>query len=153
MKTDIHILTSADIEEMKELISVFQQVFEMDSFKYPTDTYLQKLLNKNNFFAVVASADNMVIAGLTVYVLDQYYSEKPQAYIYDLAVLQEHQRKGIGKNLIDFTIDYCGQKGFEEVFVQAEKGDDYAIEFYRSTKPTEEEEAVHFSYLIKSKKY
>lgn len=135
---------------MKDLIYVFQQVFEMNSFKYPSDTYLQNLLNKDNFFPVVATLDNKVIAGLTVYVIDQYYSEMPLAYIYDLAVMQEHQRKGIGKKLIEFTIDHCRDKGFEEVFVQAENLDDDAVNFYRHTKPTDEEIAVHFSYRLKT---
>lgn len=71
---------------------------------------------------------------------------KPIAHIYDLAVSTSYQRKGIGSKLIAFANEYCKQSGFEEVFVQAEKDDDYAIDFYRSTKPAEELEAVHFSY-------
>jgi aminoglycoside 3-N-acetyltransferase I len=83
-------------------------------------------------------------------VLDQYYSTKPLAYLYDLAVLTEYQRKGVGRKLIEFTNNYCRQEGFKEVFVQADKMDDYALDFYRSTNPTLEEQVVHFSYIFKN---
>lgn len=145
---DFEILQLDGIEELSELVTVFEVVFEMENFKRPSESHLISLLKNDNFFAIVAKKENKIIAGLTVYVLDQYYSEKPLAYIFDLAVLTEYQRKGIGRNLIEFTNKLCRQKGFEEVFVQADKVDDYAIEFYRSTKPTEEEQVVHFNYKL-----
>lgn len=150
MKTEIQLLKPNELEELYELISVFEAVFEMKNFKRPNDKHLQSLLNKDAFFAVVAKIEGKIVAGLTVYVLDQYYSEKPLAYIYDLAVLIEYQRKGIGRKLIEFTNEHCRQKGFEEVFVQADKVDDYATEFYRSTKPTAEEQVVHFFYTLQN---
>ncbi len=146
--TEIQILKHNDLDKLNELISVFENVFEMENFKRPGKAHLQKLLDKDTFFAVIATTENKVIAGLTVYLLDQYYSEKPLAYIYDLAVLTAYQRKGIGKKLIEFITEYCRNKGFEEVFVQADKVDDYAIDFYRLTKPTNEEQVVHFSYVL-----
>jgi aminoglycoside 3-N-acetyltransferase I len=151
MKTDIQILQSDNITELNELISVFENVFNMESYERPNQTHLQNLLEKPTFFAVIAKNEDKIIAGLTVYILEQYHSEKPLAYIYDLAVLTEFQRMGVGKKLVGFTIDYCRKKGFEEVFVQAEKVDDYAIKFYRSTNPTNEEQVVHFYYKLTSK--
>ena len=148
MKTEIEILQSTDLGGMNELISVFEKVFEMKNLVRPSNAHLTNLLQSDNFFVVVVKAQNRVIAGLTIYILQQYYSEKPLAYIYDLAVLTEYQRKGIGKSLIKFTNDYCRQKGFEGVFVQADKVDDYAIDFYRLTKPTNEEQVVHFNYNL-----
>lgn len=148
MKTQIQLLKPSDLEELNDLISVFEDVFEMKDLKRPNETHLQGLLKKDTFLAITAKAENKIIGGLTVYILDQYYSEKPLAYIYDLAVLTEYQRKGVGRKLIEFTNEYCKQRGFEEVFVQADKVDDYAIEFYRSTKPTAEEQVLHFYYSL-----
>ncbi|MBA3665840.1 MAG: GNAT family N-acetyltransferase [Bacteroidetes bacterium] len=150
MKTELQVLKSGDIEKLNELISVFENVFEMRGLKKPGTAHLQNILNKKTFFAVVATIEEKVIAGLTVHVLDQYYSERPLAYIYDLAVLPEYQRKGIGKRLIDFTNAYCRQNGVEEVFVQVHKADDHAIDFYRSTKPTNEEQVFHFHYILQN---
>ena len=124
----------------------------MQNFKRPSQTHLQNLLDNDNFVAVVAKSESKIIGGLTVYVLNQYFSEKPLAYIYDLAVLTPFQRKGVGRELIAFTNAFCKKKGFEGVFVQAEKVDDYAIDFYRLTKPTEELQAVQFYYELFNEK-
>ena len=148
MEPEIKIIKPDGLDELYDLISVFEDVFEMEPFKRPDEIYLKNLLNRYNFFAVVARADSKIIGGLTVYVLDQYYTAKPLAYIYDLAVLTEYQRKGVGRKLIAFTNEYCRRQGFREVFVQADKVDDYAIDFYRSTNPTAEEQVVHYSYIL-----
>ncbi|HMQ07909.1 MAG TPA: GNAT family N-acetyltransferase [Saprospiraceae bacterium] len=144
----IQVLRPQDIDKFYELITVFEKVFDMESFTRPNEAHLLKLLGEDEFIAVIALNNNKVIGGLTVYTLHQYYSEKPLAYIYDVAVLTEYQRKGIGKKLIEFTRELCRQKGFEELFVQADKVDDYAIDFYRLTTPTSEEQMVHFSYKL-----
>ncbi len=139
-------------EEMDELIAVFEEVFEMVDCKRPDQAYLGKLLGKDSFFAVVAKIDKRIIGGLTVYVLHPYYSQKPLAYIYDLAVKKDFQRQGVGRRLMAYTNDYCREHGFEGAFVQAEKADDYAIDFYRSTKPATEEPVVHFYYSFISER-
>lgn len=146
----IKLLERKDIDEFNDLISVFEIVFEMEPFKRPEENYLYNLLSKENFIAVVAIIGGKVIGGLTVYVLDQYYSEKPLAYIYDMAILTEYQRQGIGKMLIAFTNDYCKQNGFAEAYVQADKPDEYAIDFYRLTNPSLEAEVVHFAYNLEA---
>lgn len=148
MNTEIKILTPQDIDEFKELVYLFRDVFELKDFISPDDQYLQDLLKNPNFLTMIAKAEGKVLGGLTVYILDHYYSKKPYAYIYDLAVLKEHQRKGVGKSLIKYLTDYCKVNGFEEVFVQADRVEDYALEFYRSTKPTAEEDVVHYCYSL-----
>lgn len=146
--TTFKILSPQDIEDFSALIDVFENVFGMQRFVKPDKEYLQQVLSKPHFLALVAKADNKVVGGLTVYILDQYYSQKPLAYLYDLAVLAEFQRKGIGAALIRYLNGYCKEKGFEEVFVQADREDGYALDFYRSTKPTGEEDVAHFYYFL-----
>lgn len=141
-------LEENDLIKFIELIKLFEEVFEMKDFSIPDSKHLQSLLNRNNFEVFVALLDNKVVGGLTTYELEQYYSEKPLAYIYDLAVDIKLQRHGIGKKLIAETNKFYKEKGFEEVFVQADKIDDYAIDFYRKTNPSEEEQVVHFYYTL-----
>lgn len=150
LKIEIELLSGDDSDKMLQLLSVFEMTFNMENFKPPSHTYIKQLLLKDNFLAVVAIIEGRVIGGLTIYTLEQYYSEKPLAYIFDLAVLPEFQRGRIGTRLIRFTIDFLAQKGFEEVFVQADKIDDYALKFYRSTGPTDEEDVIHFYYRLVS---
>lgn len=138
-------------EELKlfvELIKVFEEVFEMPNMSIPSERHLQKLLNRKDFDAFVALNHNTVVGGLTTYLLEQYYSEKPLAYIYDLAVYVDHQRQGIGTQLVTEVKKFYSMKGFEELFVQAELADGHAIEFYRATGPSEEEQTVYFAYPL-----
>jgi aminoglycoside 3-N-acetyltransferase I len=152
MNISIEIIPRNDVDSFRELIRVFEKVFEMKDFKMPGDKHLRDLLNKPDFFALVAKEAEAakVVAGLTVYIIHQYYAERPLAYIYDLAVLKSHQRQGIGKALIAYLTAHCRQQGFEEVFVQADLVDDYALDFYRATRPTAEEQVIHFYYLLRS---
>ncbi len=148
MKVAIEQLCEKDIQKFTELIYLFEDVFEMEDFVIPGSDHLVKLLANPNFIVLVASANNEIVGGLTAYVLDQYYSTRPLAYIYDLAVKKQEQRKGIGKKLISAFNQFCQEIGFEEVFVQADKEEQHAVNFYRSTDPTEEEQVIHFYYTL-----
>ena len=148
MNIEIRCLSGEDIEVFMKLVSVFEKVFDMQSFMMPPKTHLQTILLKPEFIVFVAKHNDEVIGGLTAYVLHQYYSEKPVAYLYDLAVKPAFQRQGVGKELVAALNAHCRERGFQEVFVQADKADDYAIDFYRKTGTTAEEEVVHFYYAL-----
>ncbi|TGK90002.1 GNAT family N-acetyltransferase [Leptospira bourretii] len=144
---EIKKLSSNELNQFIELIRVFEDVFEMKNFQMPKEDYLQSLLARDDFFVFVSIFKSQVIGGLTAYTLRQYYSEKPLVYIFDLAVLTKYQRQGIGKSLIEAINVYCKKMVAEEVFVQADLIDDYALDFYRSTGGLPEE-VVHFTYPL-----
>jgi len=141
-------LDHEDISDFIDLICVFEDVFEMKNFKMPDESYLQKVLKKEGFMVFTALFQNNVVGGLTAYTLDAYYSKTTYVYIFDLAVKRQFQRKGIGKMLISSINTYCESIGVDEVFVQADLADDYAIDFYRSTGGLAED-VVHFTYPLK----
>lgn len=147
MDVEIRKLKHEDLDKFKELIRLFENVFEMKNFTMPDDDYLQQMLDKETFFVFVASLGNRVVGGLTSYTLHQYYSKQPLVYIYDLAVKTGFQRRGIGRKLIAGITDYCKQTGMEEVFVQADEIDKHAVDFYRSTGATPEK-VIHFYYPL-----
>jgi aminoglycoside 3-N-acetyltransferase I len=136
------------IDLFKELLLVFQRVFQMKDIAYPEDSELQTLLSSPDFMVFVALEGKQVVGGLTVQVMHQYYYKEPIGHIYDLAVLNEFQRQGIASRLIKATCNHCKQMGFREVYVQADKIDDHALEFYRSTNPADEEDVSHFTYKL-----
>jgi aminoglycoside 3-N-acetyltransferase I len=144
----VRVLKADEVRSFIQLIEVFEQVFEMENFIIPDENHLSNVLGKTNFKAVVARIGEKIVGGATIYVLDQYYSIKPLAYIYDLAVLKQYQRQGIGRIIINHIREYFSKLHFEEVFVQADEIDDYALEFYRKTQPTEEEKVRHFYYRL-----
>ncbi len=94
MKVALAKLNPEDLDDFVNLIKVFEDVFEWEDFSFPPKNHLQKLLSKQNPLVFVAKVDNKIVGGLTAHILDRYDSEKPSAYIYDLAVLYLFQRKG-----------------------------------------------------------
>ncbi|HSF87821.1 MAG TPA: GNAT family N-acetyltransferase [Saprospiraceae bacterium] len=146
MEFEIKILGTANLEAFTQLLDVFDIVFEYEASPRPDDAYLERLLNKDSFIVIVAMQEDTVIAGLTAYVLDQYHSTLPVLYVQDLAVMHDFQRKGVGSKLMEYVVRYARDHGFQQMFIQAELEDDYAVEFYRKTKPTGELMAVHFYY-------
>lgn len=151
MNLEIKKLSPQELDSFVELISIFEEVFEMENFSLPDKAHLQDVLNNPQLMVFVAKSGSQVIAGLTVHILKGYYSAKPSAYIYDLGVLPAYQRKGIGKKLIATLQEYCRQNGFEDMFVQAETGDKEAVNFYRTTPISDEMPALQFSYSLENR--
>lgn len=148
MNESLHIqkLSPADVLQMQELLTVFQVAFEMKRFDTPSAAYLEKLLANPDFLVWIARKDDKVVGGITGYVLHQYYAERPLAYIYDLAVLADYQRQGIGTQLLAAFRAFCQASDYETMFVQADVEDHHAINFYRSNRPDTELPVIHFSY-------
>jgi aminoglycoside 3-N-acetyltransferase I len=146
---DLHVrqLNPQEISLFKELVILFGEVFEMKDFKMPQDQYLQKLLSKNNFFVFVAMKENKVVGGLTAYELPSYYTGSSEIYLYDLAVKNEFQRKGIGRKLLESLSSFCKENNYQEFFVQADVEDKHALGFYQSTGRIPEK-VIHYSYKI-----
>ncbi len=147
MEVTLKKLDKNDIKKFNALIEVFADVFEMENFAMPNNDHLQNLLIKQHFMVFVALRNDVVVAGLTSYVLDQCYGTQPIVYIYDLAVSNEFQRMGIGTKLIAEINNYCKSIGIKEVFVQADLADDYAVDFYRSTG-AKSLSVEHFTYML-----
>lgn len=146
MDIEIRKLNPTDIDNFTDLIKIFEDVFEWENFTIPKSKHLQRLLDDSNFLVLVGKVDKKIVGGLTAHVLHRYDTEKPSAYIYDIAVITKLQRKGIGKLLIATLNDYCIKNGFNEVFVQAETDDIQAVNFYKTTPISNELKATHFTY-------
>ena len=148
MMIEVQKLQSEDLQELVELIRLYENVFEMDDFVLPSEQYLQSLLDRQGTTFLVAKKNESIVGGLTAHDLPSTYFEANEVYIYDLAVAKEHQRKGIGKKLLVELSSICKLKGESEIFVQADADDEHALEFYRSAGGIAEE-VVHFSYSTK----
>jgi len=140
-------LKTSDTADFKSLIEIFNHVFE-NNLQVPDTTHLNKVLSNPDFMVFVVKTNGKVVGGLTVYVLHQYYNHKPQAYIYDVGISPDYQRKGFGKALMQAVCNFCEQNGFESGYVEAERDDTDAVNFYRKTKPGNEMNAVHFTYTF-----
>jgi aminoglycoside 3-N-acetyltransferase I len=145
MDIRIEKLGSHAIDRFKELLYLFEEVFETEGFILPDDGYLRQLMGRDTFFVFVAMVDGKVVGGMTSYIFHQYLAPVPLVYIYDLAVRVAFQRQGVARRLMEWHHVYCKSIGAKVVMVQAHAEDVHAVAFYRSTGVTGEE-VVHFEY-------
>lgn len=145
---EIKRLDRNETTDFRNLIGIFRDVFENNA-EIPGDEYLCALLARPDFMVFVVKLNGKVVGGLTIYILHQYYSVKPLAYIYDVAISTDFQGQGLGKALIAEACSFCKANGFEEAYVEAEDDDMNAIEFYRKTEFHSEIVARHFTYSFK----
>lgn len=138
-------LTPADIGRARAMNAMFAQAFE-DRAAYlgdpPGDPYLRGLLDDPHTIALVALGDGTVIGGLTAYVLRKFERTGCEVYIYDLAVAEDHRRKGVATALIAEVKRIGDSLGAVATFVQADHGDDPAIALY--TGLGHREDVMHF---------
>lgn len=147
MNVEVKKLTDDDVEPFIELILLFRDVLETDMVTKARPEHLQHLLVRPDFVVFVARFANQVIGGLTAYILPQYHSEKPVVYLYDIAVGVTYQGQGVGTKLLKQLIQYGLSLGAEELFVQADREDSHALNFYRA-KGGIAIQVIQFTYLL-----
>ena len=72
-----------NLGELVKLIKLYENVFEMETFKYPSQSYLKKILKNVNTIFLVARYENDVIGGLTAHQLASTYFEANEVYVYE----------------------------------------------------------------------
>lgn len=129
----------------RQLLAVFGHAFE-DEETYcgaqPRDAYLENLLGGESFMAVAAVDSGTVVGGLAAYELKKFEQERSEIYIYDLAVDENHRRKGVATGLIEYLKQVAVERGAYVIYVQADLGDDPAVALY--TKLGVREDVLHF---------
>jgi aminoglycoside 3-N-acetyltransferase I len=137
-----------NLEDILKLIKLYENVFKMETFVYPSHSYLENILKNDNIIFVVAKYEEEIIGGLTAHILPSTYFESNEVYVYDLAVHHDFQRIGIGTRLIEELKNITCVKGDKEIFLQADIGDEYAIDFYKKIGGIPED-VIHFSFACK----
>jgi aminoglycoside 3-N-acetyltransferase I len=142
-------LTADDVSVMHGLLTMFGRAFD-DEKAYngnrPDEAYSRKLLSSDSFIALAAVKDNEVVGGLAAYELTKFEQPRSEIYIYDLAVAEEHRRQGIATALILELKKIAAARGAYVIYVQADLGDDPAIELY--TKLGIREDVLHFDIAV-----
>ena len=147
---DIKKLNHDEVSDFRSLIEIFKIVFENED-QISDNGYLSKLLSNPDFWVFVVKQNNEILGGLTIYILHNYYSSKPVAYIYDVGITPKFQGQGIGKLLIAEVCKYCKDYGFEDAYVDAESDDIDAVTFYRKTNCSNEMNTIQFTYNFENK--
>jgi aminoglycoside 3-N-acetyltransferase I len=125
----------SELSVLKDLLAVFGVAFgepETYGAHVPSDAYLRDLLGKPHFIALAALSGDEVVGGLAAYVLEKFEQARSEVYIYDLAVLEGHRRKGVATGLIRTLQQIAKERGAYVIFVQADPPDEPAIRLYES---------------------
>jgi aminoglycoside 3-N-acetyltransferase I len=94
----IHQIAPDEIALMAAMLTTFGAAFEeVETYSQnrPSAAYLQRLIGRDYFIALVALQDGEVVGGIAAYELIKFEQERSEIYIYDLAVAATHRRKGI----------------------------------------------------------
>lgn len=90
--------------EFYAALDLFAHAFE-DSKNYlgqpPSADYVFELLSSPHFFLFVAQQGEEIVGALAGYELQKFEQMRREHYIYDIAVHQDHRRKGIATGLIE----------------------------------------------------
>jgi aminoglycoside 3-N-acetyltransferase I len=144
MSATVSRLGADDAAAMRELNAVFARAFDDPSSYVPApgDAYLHDVLGREDVIALAAKLGSETVGGLLAYVFAKLEQERSEIYIYDLAVAEEHRRRGIATMLIGRLQEIAAEIGAWVIYVQADYGDDPAIALYE--KVGTREDVMHF---------
>ena len=141
-------LEAGDLTAFRAMNALFGAVFD-DAESYaaepPSDDYAARWLASSTNVAVVAEEAGSIVGALAGYVLPKFEQDRAELYIYDLAVLESHRRRGVASALIEEVRRTAREAGAWTVFVQADivPEDEPARALYRKLA-SEEITALHF---------
>ena len=130
-KVRIQRLASGDRAQARRLFATMAEVFGENGGALG-DLYLDGLLNRHDFWAMAAFIGDEIVGGVTAHTLPMTRVESSEIFIYDIAVSRDHQRQGIGRQLMRELAEAAAQSGIREIFVLADNDDPHALDFYRA---------------------
>ncbi len=107
------------------------EVFE-EGCEQLSDAYIDRLLAREDFWAIAAWVDDQIVGGVTAHTLPMTRTASSEVFIYDIAVRSDYQRKGVGRHLITELLESAIACGIRVLFVPAENDDPHALDFYRA---------------------
>lgn len=141
----IVVLTADDLTLFRAAMALFGRAFDdADSYQGapPSDDYVLGYLGNPANILLVATEGEAIVGALAAYVLQKFEQARSEIYIYDLAVDEAHRRKGVATALIEQLKVVARERGAYVIYVQADYGDDPAINLY--TKLGSRENVMHF---------
>jgi aminoglycoside 3-N-acetyltransferase I len=144
-------LRPGQTDRYAELMTLFGDAFDDDdtyTAARPDDDYVEARLADETFIALCAIEADRIVGGLAAYELKKFERARSEIYIYDLAVLAAHRRRGIATALIESVREIASARGAWTVVVQADVDDEPAVALYSALG--EREEVLHFDIAPRS---
>ena len=129
---EIRRLTSTDVDALEAANDLFTVVFGEEAYQGPSPgrVHLARVLADDKFIALVATIGNEMIGALAAYELVKFEAERSEIYIYDLAVVETHRRKGVATALIEALKPIARECGAWVIMIQADPPDEAPVALY-----------------------
>jgi aminoglycoside 3-N-acetyltransferase I len=124
-------LTTGDRDRARALFITMADVFEDKDRQSLDDAWIDRLLARDDFWALGAYHEGELLGGLTAHTLPMTRGPYSEMFIYDISVRANHQRKGVGRLLVTELQERAGAT-INNVFVAADNEDKHALDFYRA---------------------
>ncbi len=127
---------SVHIERLTDQIDLARRAFRMmhdvfdEAHASISDDYIARLLADPRFRAFAAVEAGNPVGCITGHDLPMTRGERSESFVYDLAVRQDRQRRGIARQLVKALVADAAQRGIDVVFVPADNDDAHALAFY-----------------------
>ena len=122
---DIKFLAPADVDILNNVAQdVFDDPIIMSS--------AQEFLNNPRHRLVVALDDNIVVGFVSAVIYVHPDKPSPELWINEIGVAPTHQRRGIGKRLLQSMLEAAKQSGCTEVWVLTDRENIAAMAMYKS---------------------
>lgn len=95
--------------------------------------YLQRFLGDSRNVLYVAEIGGKAEGFLLAYRLDRIDGLPPKVFVYEVDVLEESRRRGIGTQLMDAVRDMIRQEELTNAFVLTNYENEGAVAFYEAT--------------------
>jgi aminoglycoside 3-N-acetyltransferase I len=135
---------AGEVAAMQQANQLFNEVFGEEAYHGPppSENHLRRILADDKFIALVADVGGQMVGALAGYELVKFEAERSEIYIYDLAVREEHRRRGVATTLIEALKPIAREKSAWMIYVQADPPDEPAVALY--DKLGVREEVYHF---------
>jgi aminoglycoside 3-N-acetyltransferase I len=124
-------LTPRERELARRVFATMAEVFGQGCESL-SEAYLNRLLAREDFWAIAACVDDLIVGGLTAHTLPMTSSSSAEIFVYDIAVRSDYQRQGVGRRLLADLRTRAAASGISVVFVSVDNADTEALDFYRA---------------------
>lgn len=119
------------VDLARDAFQMLHEVFDEGGERLSAD-YVRRLLADPRFHAFVAIEAGQAVGCITAHDLPITRHERSESFVYDLAVREDRQRRGIGRQLVEALVSDAARRDIDVVFVPADNDDDHALAFYNS---------------------
>lgn len=127
----IRVLETHEVARLEELFELYCQVFQEQHVRPEAKVLADRLQDPAVFF-VAALVEDELVGGMTIYVQPSLYTDQVYYNIFDMAIKQAWQNRGIGRKMLHFMIELARQDHAEALYIEADDGDDAANHLYHS---------------------